>query len=240
MDRQFCAYIEDLWLSGEVKSPVHFFIMRRRIFPGAWSLYGAWERHEVPRRAAPLPIDVLFPFWGLAALLLLAFHCLLRTGEAVGMGGFSYLSAASLEWPRFRGPKVAPGMEHRKSSPLLTRWTMPSSSTFAMVWNPRIWFFAPRPGPAVVQSLPRRCHARLLPARKYAQNDPQGQVERFALCPHPHQRWPLHASPLGSFGARPGLEYRNIFADCLTHIVALALHPETVLPGWGTWKDPHV
>ena len=35
------------------------------------------------------------------------------------------------------------------------------------------------------------------------------------------------------------LEFRIIFAECLTHFVALPLHPETVLR-WGTWKDPRV
>ena len=95
-----------------------------------------------------------------------------------------------------------PGMEHNKSSPLMTRWSMASSSTFPMAWNPRIWstllapsepkggrfLFAPRPGIATVQSSPRRCHA---------QDDPQRQVERFAICPHLHQRftWLLWCTP---------------------------------------------
>ena len=38
--------------------------MRRRIFQVHWSLHGAWRRHEVPRRAAPLPVEVLLVFCG--------------------------------------------------------------------------------------------------------------------------------------------------------------------------------
>ena len=38
----------------------------------------------------------------------------------------------------------------------------------------------------------------------------------------------------------PVLEFKSCFEDCLCCCVALPLHPETVLPGWGTWKDPRV
>ena len=46
---------------GDTISAVQFFIMRRLIFPGVWSLYGAWGRHEVPRRAALLPVVLRLP-----------------------------------------------------------------------------------------------------------------------------------------------------------------------------------
>ena len=95
---------------------------------------------EIGRRNGPGAAS-----WGdvrLAALLLLPFHCLLRTGEA---GGFNCLSAATLAWSRFRGPKVAPRTVRKRSSPLTTRWSMASSSTFAEVWNPRIWKSLPAP-----------------------------------------------------------------------------------------------
>ena len=54
MDSQLCVFFffnEDLWLSGEVK--------RRAILH-----HCAWGRHEVPRRAALLPVDVLLAFCG--------------------------------------------------------------------------------------------------------------------------------------------------------------------------------
>ena len=36
--------------------------MRRRVFQGARSFYGAWGRHKVPRRAVLLPVEVLLVF----------------------------------------------------------------------------------------------------------------------------------------------------------------------------------
>eukprot|EP00435_Cladocopium_sp_Y103_P018713 s557_g4.t1 len=68
----------------------HFEPFTKKKLPQSWRLYGIWRRYEVPFRAPPLPQDIALAMAGWAiwhgeltmgALLLLAFHCLLRTGE---------------------------------------------------------------------------------------------------------------------------------------------------------------
>ena len=129
------APVQDLWLSGEGKLLVGDIIFGVQLFiHGEASSRGAW----VPRRAAPLPVKVPLAFTLMcflerrrsAALVLLAVQWLFQSSKAVGM----QWSQVSLR------PKVAPGMVRRNSSPLTTRWSITSSATFAMVWNPRIMF----------------------------------------------------------------------------------------------------
>ena len=97
LDQQLCWYIEHLWsdgegrnMSGDTLSAVSFFLHRRRIFQGAWGLHAAWGRAEIPDRAPPLSVEVLWAFCGIAlsahrydicALLCLGFHGILRTEE---------------------------------------------------------------------------------------------------------------------------------------------------------------
>ena len=129
-----------------------------RIFPRAGSFTVLGLRHEVPRRAAHLPVDVLLAVCGLAA----------SQGDV------------------------------RLGAPLLL--VRPYSLR--------------RSGAT---------HNYLSLARESAQDDEADKAT--CLGPLVHAR---------------ALEFRNIFADHLTHFVALPLQPETVLPGWGTWKDPRV
>ena len=63
-----------------------------------------------------------------------------------------------------------------------------------------------------------------------AKDDPQRQVERFPLCPQCTSWIFLHARVL-EFG---------YFLCRLSCSLCCPLHPETVSPGWGTWKDPRV
>ena len=80
MDRQQCAYIENLWLNGEGKSvvgdtipAVQFFIVRRRVFQGAWSLHGAWggaTRYRAAQRHSQLKCCWLSGVWRLPGALL--------------------------------------------------------------------------------------------------------------------------------------------------------------------------
>eukprot|EP00435_Cladocopium_sp_Y103_P048071 s1486_g14.t1 len=80
-----------LHLVGDALSGLHHFepFTKRRL-PKAWRLYGIWRKYEVPCRAPPLTQDICLGMAGWAiqhdeltmgALLILAFHCLLRTGE---------------------------------------------------------------------------------------------------------------------------------------------------------------
>ena len=78
-------------LIGDALSGIHHFEpSTRRKLPKSWRLYSIWRRYEVPCRAPPLTQDITLAMAGwciehqeltMGALLLLDFHCLLRTGE---------------------------------------------------------------------------------------------------------------------------------------------------------------
>lgn len=62
----------------------------KKKIPHSWRLYSIWRRYEVPARAPPLPQDIALAMAGwcivqgelvMAALILIGFHGLLRTGE---------------------------------------------------------------------------------------------------------------------------------------------------------------
>ena len=68
----------------------HFEPFTRKKLGKSWRLYSIWRRYEIPARAPPLTQDICLAMAGyclhideltLAALLLLGFHCLMRTGE---------------------------------------------------------------------------------------------------------------------------------------------------------------
>ena len=84
-----------LHMVGDALSGLHHFepYTRRRL-PKSWRLYGIWRKFEVPCRAPPLTQDLTLALAGwcllqdeltMAALLLLGFHCLLRTGELLAI-----------------------------------------------------------------------------------------------------------------------------------------------------------
>ena len=81
-------------LAGDAISGLQHFVNKRRCFPGAWRYFNAWSRAELPGRTPPLSPFVLLGVAGSflenkceegAALVLLMFHCLLRTGEGLGV-----------------------------------------------------------------------------------------------------------------------------------------------------------
>lgn len=84
-----------LYLVADALSGLHHFEpSTRKKLTKSWRLYGIWRKYEVPCRAPPLPQDILLAMAGLAltrdelamsALLLLGFHCLLRTGEVLAL-----------------------------------------------------------------------------------------------------------------------------------------------------------
>jgi len=98
LDVKICNWIRHMWKSGEPLlyigdglCAMHFFMpWSKGKVPGAWKLFAVWRRLEVPSRAPPLTWDLVKSFSSyelslgrheMSSLLLLAFHCLLRTGE---------------------------------------------------------------------------------------------------------------------------------------------------------------
>lgn len=66
----------------------------------SWHLYSIWRKYEVPCRAPPIPQDILLAMAGwclthgelvMAALLMVGFHCLLRTGELLTIRPIDFL-----------------------------------------------------------------------------------------------------------------------------------------------------
>ena len=100
MDEELSSYVEELWAAGDGLSQaeytlasVHHFVpqLRGRI-PGAWRKLKTWRRHELPRRAPPIPPIVVRGIAGLARIqgrldvsvgILIGFHCMLRGGEVL-------------------------------------------------------------------------------------------------------------------------------------------------------------
>ena len=98
-DQILCQFLEGLWAEGEAKakaadtiSGLQWYYSTRRVFPGAWQLYGTWNKLEASAQTPPLPAEALFALCGLAlrkgqamfaVAVYLSFHCFLRTGEMV-------------------------------------------------------------------------------------------------------------------------------------------------------------
>ena len=98
IDEALADYIECLCTDGEPTSSINYLLAGVQLFcprlrtqiPRAWQLVKAWQRKELPERAPPfipLIVQALACWWlshgkwGLAVGTLLAFHCLLHTGE---------------------------------------------------------------------------------------------------------------------------------------------------------------
>jgi hypothetical protein len=97
LDVQLCAFLESLWEDGESKgiandvlSGTQHFLLTRRRLQGSWQLLTTWGRLELPCRAPPMLSHIALAIAGLAlsiqrvdyaALVLLSFHCFLRSGE---------------------------------------------------------------------------------------------------------------------------------------------------------------
>lgn len=91
-------YLEVLWDQGETKSvatytlaALHYYIPQlKRGLPRSWKLKAIWDKLELPCQAVPLSLDLLFSLVGhffkekqatMGLSSLVAFNCLLRTGE---------------------------------------------------------------------------------------------------------------------------------------------------------------
>lgn len=102
LDSLLCLWIKKMWKTGEplltvgdALSALHFYQpwTKRRI-PHSWKLFAVWRRVELPSRAPPLTWTLVTALAGyewhlgnyeMAVVLLVAFHCLLRTGEFLSL-----------------------------------------------------------------------------------------------------------------------------------------------------------
>ena len=102
MDEQISLWIQKRFSQGEplnnvadALSGMHYFVpASKKQLPQSWKLFGVWRKYEIPSRAPPLTADLVLSFAGkclvelnfsLATLLLLGFHCCLRTGEILNI-----------------------------------------------------------------------------------------------------------------------------------------------------------
>jgi len=98
LDGFLCNWVRKMWREGEplltigdALSALHFYQpWTRRKIPHAWKLFATWRKIEVPSRAPPLTWEITQSMaayewehghYEMATILLVAFHCLLRTGE---------------------------------------------------------------------------------------------------------------------------------------------------------------
>ena len=102
LDLLASEFVDFLWSDGEGKAFAsnfvagiqHFQPSARKHLPSTWRLLGAWNRRELPARATPASEELVETLAGMAlrdklpdmaVLLCLGFHCLLRTGELLGL-----------------------------------------------------------------------------------------------------------------------------------------------------------
>ena len=112
LDDVVSQWVTDAWTSGEPLlvagdglSALHYFQpWTRRLLPQSWKLFRTWRRIEVPFRAPPLtkPLVRSMAYYELdrghlemAAMLMVGFHCLLRTGEFLALTADSVLLGPS-------------------------------------------------------------------------------------------------------------------------------------------------
>lgn len=102
MDDRIGVWIEKRFSAGEplntisdALSGLHYFVpASKKKLPLSWKLFSVWRRYEIPSRAPPITADLVWAFAGkclanldfvMGSLLLLGFHCCLRTGEMLGI-----------------------------------------------------------------------------------------------------------------------------------------------------------
>lgn len=98
MDDRISEWIQEKFSKGEpinivadALSGIHHYIpLTRKKLPMSWKVFGIWRKHEIPSRAPPITADLVLAMasyhlqkanFTFGTLLLLAFHCFLRTGE---------------------------------------------------------------------------------------------------------------------------------------------------------------
>ena len=108
LDERVALWIENRFQKNEPLNNVadalsglqYFLPACRRKLVSSWKLFSVWRRYEIPSRAPPLTTDLvvsmasycmqtgLFDF---GALLLVGFHCMLRTGEILQLRASDFL-----------------------------------------------------------------------------------------------------------------------------------------------------
>lgn len=124
LDEVLCQWVEKCWKIGEPLltvgdglSALHFYQpWTRRKIPHAWKLFRTWRRIEIPARAPPLTLQLVRSMAAfeltngnleMAVILLLSFHCLLRTGEALALCGSDVLLGANTGIIQLRSTKTS-------------------------------------------------------------------------------------------------------------------------------------
>ena len=102
MDLVAMEFIQDLWEEGEARATASCFLAGlqhelpylRRQLNGAWRLISAWQKRELPNQCPPMASETLDAVVGsmmreseveAAVITAVAWHCLLRTGEAFSL-----------------------------------------------------------------------------------------------------------------------------------------------------------
>ena len=102
LDCRLCQWIHTMWYEGEplltigdALSALHFFQpWTRRQVPHSWKLFSTWRKLEIPSRAPPLTWQLVCSLAAfelahnnleMSCILLVGFHCLLRTGECLSL-----------------------------------------------------------------------------------------------------------------------------------------------------------
>ena len=112
LDDLIADWIQEKFTSGEPLNTIadclsglhHFIPMTRKRLPVCWRLFGIWRRHEIPSRAPPITADLILGMssyhmqcgnFTFGVLILLAFHCFLRTGEIFQLTTGDFLVGAT-------------------------------------------------------------------------------------------------------------------------------------------------
>ena len=108
LDDRIAGWIELQWEVGESIGLISdslcgltFYLpAARHQVPECWRLFRTWRKAEIPNRAPPMPAEILWGFTGyclshnwlrMACVLATAFHCMLRTGEALSIAPGDFL-----------------------------------------------------------------------------------------------------------------------------------------------------
>ena len=100
MDERAADWVQERWEKGDSQHRVsdawcamhHFEPWVRGKLPQAWKLFAVWRKLESPDRAPPWVLDIIYAWalyaidhlnWDFAAMILLGFFALLRTGECL-------------------------------------------------------------------------------------------------------------------------------------------------------------
>lgn len=122
LDSWMCRWVRKMWRSGEPLltvgdglSALHFHQpWTRRVIPHSWKLFNVWRRIEIPSRAPPLTLRLVRSLAAyelncgnleMCCILLLSFHCLLRTGEALNLTTADFVLGTSSGLVSLKGTK---------------------------------------------------------------------------------------------------------------------------------------